>query len=148
VNCAAIDLARDSGCLLHAQLDTHARLVDLSAQQVLALVKSVGSARALEMMLLGERAPADTALAHGLINRVVDDENVVSEAWALASKLAQGPTMAIGPIRKQVSDALAATFDATLDAESHNQRIAKQSPDFDAAIAAFAEKRRPVFQGR
>lgn len=112
------------------------------------LAKSVGRARALEMMLLGERVPADTALAHGVINRVVDDENVVSEARALASKLAQGPTVAMGLIRKQVSAALAATFDATLDTESHNQSIAKKSPDFDAAIAAFAEKRRPVFQGR
>lgn len=112
------------------------------------LTKSLGRARALEMMLLGDRVPADTALAYGLINRVVDDENVLSEACALASKLATGPTVAIGLIRKQVSAALAATFDATLNFESDHQKIAKQSPDFDEAIAAFAEKRRPVFQGR
>jgi 2-(1,2-epoxy-1,2-dihydrophenyl)acetyl-CoA isomerase len=48
------------------------------------------------MMMLGERVPAEQALAWGLVSRVVEDEHLASEAMLLATRLAQGPTVALG----------------------------------------------------
>src|SRR5918997_1023422 len=64
------------------------------------LPRLAGRARAMEMMMLGERIPAEKALDWGLISRVVDDEHLASEAEALATRLAQGPTVALGLIRQ------------------------------------------------
>lgn len=112
------------------------------------VAKGVGRAKALEMALLGERISADDALAAGLITRVVDDQAVLSEATAIARKLASGPTLAIGMIRKQVAGALNQTLDETLDAERANQTVAGRTADFKESLAAFAEKRPPVFKGK
>src|SRR5215210_1714270 len=60
------------------------------------LPRLAGRARAMEMMMLGERVPAEQALEWGLISRVVEDEALESEAAALAARLAQGPTVAFG----------------------------------------------------
>ena len=64
------------------------------------LPQLAGRARALEMMMLGERIPAERALEWGMIARVVDDGDLAEEAVALATTLAQGPTVALGLIRK------------------------------------------------
>lgn len=111
------------------------------------VAQSVGRARALEMALLGEKISADVAVEKGLITRVVDDDRVLEEAQAVALKLAQGPTLAIGMIRKQVAVAMTLQLDATLDLERTNQRRAGFSADFKEAVAAFADKRKPEFRG-
>ena len=112
------------------------------------VAKGVGRTKALEMALLGERMSADGALQAGLITRVVDDEAVLGEAMAIARKLASGPTLAIGMIRKQVAAALNQTFDETLAVERANQTTAGRTRDFKESLAAFAEKRPPKFEGR
>ncbi|MGE0775138.1 MAG: enoyl-CoA hydratase-related protein [Sphingomonadaceae bacterium] len=112
------------------------------------VAKGVGRTKALEMALLGERMSADEALEAGLITRVVDDEAALAEAMAIARKLASGPTVAIGMIRKQVAAALNQTFDETLAVERSNQTTAGRTRDFKESLAAFAEKRPPKFEGR
>lgn len=112
------------------------------------VAKGVGRTKALEMALLGERISADEALAAGLVTRVVDDEAAQTEAAAIARKLAAGPTVAIGMIRKQVAAALNQTFEETLDTERANQTIAGRTDDFKESLAAFAEKRPPTFKGQ
>ena len=64
------------------------------------LAQSAGRARAMELMLLGEKLPAPKALDWGLINRVVPDEDVATTALALAQDLAAGPTLALAMIRR------------------------------------------------
>ena len=112
------------------------------------VAKGAGRAKALEMALLGERLPAEEALAAGLVTRVVDDAEVVPTALEIARKLAAGPTVAIGLIRKQVAAALGGTFDETLDVERENQRRAGRTEDFRGAVKAFAAKQPPRFEGR
>jgi 2-(1,2-epoxy-1,2-dihydrophenyl)acetyl-CoA isomerase len=56
--------------------------------------------------------------------------------------------MAIGLIRKQVAAALSQTFAETLDTERRNQSQAGRTEDFRESVAAFAEKRKPIFKGR
>lgn len=111
------------------------------------IAKGMGRTKALEMALLGERMSADEALKAGLITRVVDDETTLPEAQAIARKFAAGPTLAIGMIRKQVAAALTQTFDETLATERLNQSKAGRTADFAESVAAFAEKRPPVFKG-
>lgn len=111
------------------------------------VAKSAGRAKALEMALLGEKVPAEQALDLGLVTRVVDDEHLTSEVRAVAAQLANGPSVALGMIRKQVAAALNNTLEQMLGVERDNQRIAGHTRDFREAVAAFAEKRKPEFRG-
>lgn len=112
------------------------------------VAKGAGRTKALELALLGERVSADAALAAGLVTRVVDDGAALAIAQALAAKLAAGPTVAIAMIRKQVAAALSSDLDTTLALERANQSRAGYTRDFAEAVAAFGQKRAPVFEGR
>ncbi len=111
------------------------------------VARAVGRAKALELAMLGEKISADEALAMGLVNKVVEDDAVLAEAQGLAARLAAGPTKALALIRKQVAFALDNDFDEVLREEAVNQRAAGFTQDFAEAVAAFAEKRNPVFKG-
>ncbi|WP_239805788.1 enoyl-CoA hydratase-related protein [Croceicoccus hydrothermalis] len=112
------------------------------------LTRSVGKARAMDMLLSGEKIDAAAAHDAGLVSRVVDDGTALNEAKALASRLAQGPSKSIGLIRAQVLHALDHGFEASLDMERAHQSTAGFTQDFAEAIAAFREKRKPEFKGR
>jgi 2-(1,2-epoxy-1,2-dihydrophenyl)acetyl-CoA isomerase len=96
------------------------------------LPRLAGRARALEMMLLGERIPAERALAWGMIAR----------------QLAQGPTRALGMIRKLARNAQDLPLAEALAAERAAQREAGRTQDFRSAVVAFLEKRQPRFEGK
>jgi 2-(1,2-epoxy-1,2-dihydrophenyl)acetyl-CoA isomerase len=119
---------------------------DAGASWVVA--RAVGRARAMELALLGEQVMAEQALAMGLINRVEEDHRVLAEAQELAAKLAAGPTLALGMIRKQMAAALDVPFSQMLDIEHRNQTAAGRTRDFREAVTAFAQKRAPQFEGR
>jgi 2-(1,2-epoxy-1,2-dihydrophenyl)acetyl-CoA isomerase len=112
------------------------------------LPRLVGRARAMEMMMLGERIPADQAAEWGMISRVVDDDALATEAEALAARLAGGPTVALGLIRRLARDAARQPLGDALAAERVAQRIAGETADFRAAIVAFLHKQPPRFDGR
>ena len=112
------------------------------------VAKGVGRTRALEMALLGERMSAEDARSAGLVTRVVDDGQALAQAIAIARKLAAGPTVAIGMIRKQVAAALNQTLGESLATERANQSRAGFTADFKEAVAAFGEKRPPMFKGQ
>lgn len=111
------------------------------------LPRLIGKARAMQMMLLAEKIPAAQALDWGMIYKVVPDDVLQGEAQRLAAKLADGPTVSYGLIRQQVQAALESDLAAVLQTEADNQRTAGKSKDCAEAVAAFLEKRAPVFRG-
>lgn len=112
------------------------------------LPRLVGKARATEMMLLGEKLPAEKAEAWGLINRCVADEALQEEARALALRLAKGPTLALGIMRRNIEMALQSDYATALQREAEGQRQAGASADAMEGGMAFLQKRRAQFQGR
>jgi 2-(1,2-epoxy-1,2-dihydrophenyl)acetyl-CoA isomerase len=112
------------------------------------LPRLAGRARAMEMMMLGERVPAEQALAWGMIARVVEDEALAEESVLLATRLAQGPTVALGLIRGLARDAERLPLSEGLAAERAAQREAGRTQDFAGAVVAFLQKRQPRFDGR
>lgn len=112
------------------------------------LPRLAGRARAMEMMMLGERVPAEQALDWGMIARVVEDEHLASEALALATRLAGGPTVAHGLIRRLAREADRLPLGDALAREREAQREAGRTVDFRAAVAAFLQKRQPRFEGK
>jgi 2-(1,2-epoxy-1,2-dihydrophenyl)acetyl-CoA isomerase len=108
----------------------------------------VGMARASEMALLGERVGAEQALRWGLVNRVVEDEQLQAEAGALAERLAQGPTRAYAGAKRQLNAWLYARMAEQLELEAQIQREMAGSEDFVEGALAFLQKRPARFQGR
>ena len=98
--------------------------------------------------MLGEKIPAEKAFEWGMISRVVDDEALESEATALATRLAQGPTVAYGLIRRLARNAEQLPLTEALKAEREAQRDAGKTEDFKQAVFAFLQKRKPTFDGR
>ncbi len=112
------------------------------------LPRLIGRARAAEMTMLGERVPAAKALDWGMIHRVVSDDALDVEAFALAERLARGPTVALGLMRRNLHRALETNHAAAMLAEAEAQRTARGSADSAEGGRAFLEKRSPAFTGR
>jgi 2-(1,2-epoxy-1,2-dihydrophenyl)acetyl-CoA isomerase len=111
------------------------------------LPRLVGIARATEAMMLAERIPAAKALDWGMIYKVVPDEELLTQAKALAARLAAGPTVSYGVIRQTVRAAQSSSYLDALLLEEEAQRVSGNSKDCAEAVAAFLEKRAPVFRG-
>lgn len=111
------------------------------------LPRLAGKARAQAMMMLGERIPAETAEAWGMIWKCVDDDQLMPAAREIAAKLAKGPTRAYALIRQGIRDCLDTTLTEALMAERRNQRIAGRTGDFAEGVSAFLQKRSAEFKG-
>ncbi|MGH6616605.1 enoyl-CoA hydratase-related protein [Sphingomonas sp.] len=111
------------------------------------LTRLVGKARATEMMLLGEKVGAEKAESWGLIHKCVDDAVLLDEALALADRLAAGPTLALGIMRRNIAAAMDGTYAEALTREANGQRIAGGSADAMEGGMSFLQKRKPIFKG-
>ncbi len=112
------------------------------------LPRLVGRARAIELSLMGERLPAEKAQQWGLVNRVIDDADVMPEARKLAAELASGPTVALSLIRRLYWESPENSYEEQLDLERQFQQRAGAAEDFKEGVTAFLEKRPAKFTGR
>jgi 2-(1,2-epoxy-1,2-dihydrophenyl)acetyl-CoA isomerase len=111
------------------------------------LPRLVGWGRALELSMLAERLPAETAQQWGLVNRLFDDnEALLAGAMDIARQLANGPR-SLALIRKAYWATWSNAFEAQLDLEARLQNEAGASSDFSEGVSAFLEKRDARFQG-
>ena len=112
------------------------------------LPRIIGLRRAQDLMLTNRRIGAREALEWGLVTRVVADDALADEAAGAARALANGPTEAYGSVKQL----LAATFDNGLETqmelEAREVTANARGADGREGVAAFLEKRKPVFRGR
>ena len=106
------------------------------------LPRLVGPARAMGLALLAEPLPAADAERWGLIWKALDDAQLMSEALALARKLAAGPTRGYGLIKRALHASQGNSLDAQLDLERDLQREAGFSEEYRKGVAAFLEKKK------
>lgn len=111
------------------------------------LPRTVGMARALELALLSDRIDAHAAHSMGLVNKVVPADDLMQEAHALASRLADLPTTAIALTKRMFNEASRLTLAETMDREAEVQDEAAATDDHIEGVLAFMEKRRPSFTG-
>ena len=111
------------------------------------LARLVGKARATEMMLLGERIYGPRAAEWGLIHKCVPDVVLMEEAMALATRLAAGPTVALGLMRQGLAAALESDYATAMAGEAERQSIAGQTEDAREGAISFLQKRKAEFKG-
>jgi 2-(1,2-epoxy-1,2-dihydrophenyl)acetyl-CoA isomerase len=111
------------------------------------LPRLIGMARAMELSLLAERLPAETALTWGMINRVEPDADLMPAALAVAEQLANGPR-SLGMIRQMYWQAMDNDYASQLALEAKLQTRAGATADFTEGVAAFREKRPARFTGQ
>jgi enoyl-CoA hydratase/carnithine racemase len=124
----------------------YALMPDLGGTQRLPRV--VGVAKALELIMTADQIDANEALRIGLANRLVTDDELESVVTALADKLAAQPPIAARNAKKAVHAAFTGTVRDGLIHEATGQAECIRSDDFKEAIAAFVERRTPVFRNR
>ncbi|OYW21587.1 MULTISPECIES: enoyl-CoA hydratase-related protein [unclassified Sphingomonas] len=112
------------------------------------LARLVGKARATEMMLLGERIHGPKAAEWGLVYKCVPDAVLLEEAMTLATRLAAGPTVALGLMRQGLAAALESDYATAMAGEADRQSIAGQTADAVEGAVSFLQKRKAVFKGQ
>lgn len=112
------------------------------------LPKVVGTGRAMELLLLGDKVGAEDCLRMGLANRVVPADQVLAETLALARRLADGPGLALAMTKKMVWNEWPMDLDAAIEQEAQAQALLLRSHDHREFYRAWMEKRQPRFLGR
>ncbi len=112
------------------------------------LTRLVGTAKARELYLLGDMINAQDAGALGMVNQVVDDTALHGATDAFARRIADGPRVAYGYMKRNLHAAETEPLATVLEMEAVHQARTAQTEDHREAVAAFAEKRPPVFRGR
>ena len=113
-----------------------------------SLTRLVGTAKARELYFLGDIIDAETAHSLGLVSRLVEDDALREVTTPLARRIADGPRIAYGYMKRNLFAAETEPLAAVLEMEAlHQARTAMTEVHLEAS-RAFAEKRRPVFNGR
>jgi enoyl-CoA hydratase/carnithine racemase len=111
------------------------------------LPRVIGLGRATELLIIGEKIPADRAYEIGLANQVVADEELGETARALAARLATGPAFAYATTKALLTRELDMDLGGAIEMEAMTQALLMHSDDFHEFYAAWHEGRKPVWKG-
>ena len=112
------------------------------------LTRAIGKAKAMELVLTGRNLGAREAEAHGLVTRVVPDEETVPAALALAATIAAMPPLAVMAAKEAVNQAEELGLEAGLAFERRSFYLLFGSDDQVEGMDAFSAKRKPAWKGR
>lgn len=112
------------------------------------LSRTIGPARALEMMLTGDTLDAAAALAIGLVSKVVAHDVLMQEALTFARKIAAHPPLTLRLSKRLLRESQHVSLATSLEIAAAYQALAHYTKDHDEAVAAFLEKRPPAFSGQ
>ncbi len=111
------------------------------------LPRLVGLQRATALMMLSDKISAAEAESMGLIWKAFPDDRFAEESWRIAQTLAQMPTRALGMTKRALNLSFSHDFNTQLALEDDLQTQAGQTHDYREGVAAFLEKRKPLFKG-
>lgn len=112
------------------------------------LPRLAGLARARRLLLLGEKVSGATAAEWGLVHDAVPADEVEATSLALVTRLAAGPTVALGLTKQALLRAADVSLARALDDEARALELAARTADFREGLKAFSERRDPDFEGR
>lgn len=112
------------------------------------LPRRIGDRRARELMLTNRRLDSGEALEWGIVNQVVADEDLMPVVRELAKKLARGPTLAYGAVKRLLNSSFETALETQMELEGRAISEAADTADGREGVSAFIAKRRPKFQGR
>ena len=112
------------------------------------LPRLIGKARAMELSLLAERLPAEKAFEWGLVNRLCDDDMLMTDAMEMATRLAKGPTKALGGTRRAYWRTFDNTYEQQFYLEADIVEELSHTEDRMEGVMAFIEKREAQFKGK
>lgn len=111
------------------------------------LPRLVGFQKASALMMLGDRVPAAEAEQMGMIYKSFSDDSFAEESMKIAQKLAAMPTKGLGLTKRALNLSMISDLTTQLKVEEELQTAAGQTYDYNEGVAAFLEKRKPVFKG-
>ena len=157
VNGPAIGLGNDVACLADTRIASDTAVFGATFLKIglvpgdggaWLLPRVIGMARASELLYTGDTIDAQTALAWGLVSRVVPAGALADEAMKLAQKIAQQPPDVLRMTKKLLREGQTVSFDNVMELSAAMQALAHHTQDHGEAIDAFFEKRPGNYQGR
>lgn len=112
------------------------------------LTKAIGPARAAEMALTGDRVKAEQAAAWGLVNEVVEPDQLLEAAHTLAARVAKNPPHSVRMAKKLLRESQHQSLESLLELSAAMQALAHHAEDHREALAAFGDKRAGEYKGR
>lgn len=111
------------------------------------LPRLIGLQKSLAITMLGDKISADEAERMGMIYKVFDDHSFQEESIGIAKRLAELPTKALAYTKQALNKSLSNNLEEQLNTEEVLQIKAGRTKDFKEGVAAFLEKRTPIFKG-
>jgi enoyl-CoA hydratase/carnithine racemase len=156
VNGPAIGLGNDVACLADIRIAADTAIFGATFLKVglvpgdggaWILPRVIGSSRAAELFFTADTIDAQTALAWGLVSKLVAPEKLMEEARALAARICRQPPDVLRMTKRLMREAQTGSFENIMEMSAAMQALAHTTADHQEALAAFFEKRAPTFRG-